>query len=124
MWFKNLQLFRVKQTAAFDVFEAQLADRVLQPCSGAHTVSRGWVPPRAEGAFVHAVNRQWLIALGVEKRLLPASVVRQRALERQRTIESEQGRRVGACIRATSVFSGDEFRIGTWLTGVEPAPCD
>ncbi len=31
---------------------------------------------------------------------------------------------VGACIRATAVFSGDEFRIGTWLTGVEPAPCD
>ncbi|MCA9774772.1 MAG: hypothetical protein KC466_20295 [Myxococcales bacterium] len=31
---------------------------------------------------------------------------------------------VGACIRATAIFSGDEFRIGTWLTGVEPAPCD
>lgn len=31
---------------------------------------------------------------------------------------------VGACLRATAVFSGDEFRIGTWLTGVEPAPCD
>jgi hypothetical protein len=31
---------------------------------------------------------------------------------------------VGACIRATAIFSGDEFRIGTWLTGVDPAPCD
>ena len=30
---------------------------------------------------------------------------------------------VGACIRAEAVFSGDEFRIGTWLTGVEPSPC-
>lgn len=95
MWFKNLQLFRVKQTAAFDVFEAQLADRVLQPCSGAHTVSRGWVPPRAEGAFVHAVNRQWLIALGAEEKLLPASVLRQHAQERAQTIEKNEGRRVG-----------------------------
>ena len=31
---------------------------------------------------------------------------------------------VGACIRASAVFSGDEFRIGTWLTGVEDVPCD
>jgi len=95
MWFKNLQLFRVKQAIAFDVFEAQLADRVLQPCTGAQTISRGWVPPRSEGAFVHAVNRQWLIALGVEEKLLPASVIRQYAQERAQAIESSEGRRVG-----------------------------
>jgi len=32
--------------------------------------------------------------------------------------------RVGVCVRASAVFSGDEFRIGTWLTGIEEAPCD
>ena len=32
--------------------------------------------------------------------------------------------RVGACLRASAIFSGDEFRIGTWLTGIEPATCD
>ena len=31
---------------------------------------------------------------------------------------------VGACISASAVFSGDEFRIGTWLTGIEEAFCN
>lgn len=31
---------------------------------------------------------------------------------------------VGACISATAKFSGDEFRIGTWLTEIRPADCD
>ena len=31
---------------------------------------------------------------------------------------------VGACITAVALFSGDEFRIGTWLTGIEGASCD
>lgn len=95
MWFKNLQIFRFGVDAAFDVVEARLADNALQPCNGAEIASIGWIPPREGGAFIHAANRQWLIALGVEKRLLPASVVRQRAQERQEAIESEQGRRVG-----------------------------
>jgi recombination associated protein RdgC len=57
--------------------------------------SRGWVFPRQEGAFVHAVNRQWLIALGVEQKLLPTTVIRQTAQERAAVIEAEQGRKVG-----------------------------
>lgn len=31
---------------------------------------------------------------------------------------------VGACVFATARFSGDEFRIGTWLTQISTAPCD
>lgn len=32
--------------------------------------------------------------------------------------------KVGACVSATARFSGDEFRIGTWLTEIRPAACD
>ena len=31
---------------------------------------------------------------------------------------------VGSCIRGSAVFFGDEFRIGTWLTGIEETSCD
>lgn len=31
---------------------------------------------------------------------------------------------VGACVSATARFSGDEFRIGTWLTEISPFACD
>ena len=51
--------------------------------------------PTDNGALVHSVNRQWLLALGVEKRLLPASVVKQFANDRAKQIEEAEGRRVG-----------------------------
>jgi len=56
--------------------------------------SRGWVYPK-DGPFVHSVNRQWLIALGVEQKLLPATVIRQVTQERVVLIEAEQARIVG-----------------------------
>lgn len=97
MWFRNLRLYRLPGEFKFDIaaFEAQLAKQPLVRCGSFDMMSRGWVYPRAEGAFIHAVNRQWLLALGVEQKLLPATVVRQMAQERAAAIEAEQGRKVG-----------------------------
>ena len=97
MWFKNLQLFRLQNPGELSIGRTEecLSARPLQPCSGSLPASFGWVPPRADGAFVHAVNRQWLIALGVEQKLLPVSVVKQQVRERAQRIEEKEGRRVG-----------------------------
>lgn len=95
MWFKNLQVFRIRLGVGFEELESRCADRALTPCTGAQTVTLGWVPHQPEGAFVHGVNRQWLIALGAEEKLLPASVIRQHAQERASAIEKNEGRRVG-----------------------------
>jgi recombination associated protein RdgC len=58
--------------------------------------SRGWLPPRGEGdALVHALGGQMLIALGVEQKLLPASVINHYARERAAEIEEQQGFRPG-----------------------------
>ncbi len=95
MWFRNLQIFRLHGFPFDGSLQPALEQNALLPCGTDQALSIGWVPPRTAGDYVHEVNCQWLIALGVEKRLLPASVVRQRAQERQQTIESEQGRRVG-----------------------------
>ena len=75
MWFKNLQLYRLakdKPLADNTAFESALAGFVLSPCSACDPQSLGWVAPTETGALLHSVNRQWLLALGVEKRLLPA----------------------------------------------------
>ena len=97
MWFRNLQLYRLPKSWSSDVnaLEQQLSSFPLQPCSASDTQSIGWISPRDGGALVHSVNRQWLLALGVEKKLLPASVVKQFANERAKTIEENEGRRVG-----------------------------
>ncbi len=97
MWFRNLRLYRLPQN--WDMkstdMEKQLARLPLARCGSLDMISRGWVYPRQEGVFVHAVNRQWLLALGVEQKLLPATVVRQVTLEHAAKIESEQDRKIG-----------------------------
>ena len=97
MWFRNLRLYRLPAGLKLDLagLEALLARRPLARCGSFEMASRGWVFPRQDGAFVHAVERQWLLALGVEQKLLPATVIRQTAQERAAAIEAEQGRKVG-----------------------------
>lgn len=97
MWFKNLQLYRLPKNWAADasLFEQQLSAMTLQPCGASVMQSVGWVAPRPGGPLVHAVNRQWLVALGVEQKLLPTSIVKQFADDRAKEIEENEGRRVG-----------------------------
>lgn len=97
MWFKNLQLYRLPQgwAAEADSFEQQLARLPLQDCGATDPRSLGWVVPRDGGSLLHSVNQQWLIALGVEDKLLPASIVKRLASERAREIEETDGRRIG-----------------------------
>jgi recombination associated protein RdgC len=97
MWFRNLRLYRLGKSLPADLaaLEGQLAKRPLARCGSFEMASRGWVPPRPGGAFVHAVGKQWLLALGVEQKLLPAAVIRQTAQERAAQIEAEQARKIG-----------------------------
>jgi recombination associated protein RdgC len=57
--------------------------------------SRGWVPVTAGGRLLHTVNQQHMIALGVNQKLLPASIIRQVAQERAEIQAAEQGFPVG-----------------------------
>jgi len=97
MWFKNLQIYRLPKNWATDTakLEEQLATLTLQACSATDAQSIGWVAPRDGGGLVHAVNNQWLLALGAEQKLLPASVVKQFANDKAKAIEEAEGRRVG-----------------------------
>ena len=97
MWFKNLQIYRLPKHWASDTrkLEDQLAHLTLQSCSASDAQSIGWVPPCASGTLVHAVNNQWLLALGAEQKLLPASVVKQFASDKAKAIEEAEGRKVG-----------------------------
>ena len=80
---------------ALEDLESALAGAVLAGCGALDAQSVGWVPPRQPGAFVHPFNGCWLIALGVEQKLLPAAVVKQAANERAAEILAREGRRVG-----------------------------
>jgi recombination associated protein RdgC len=97
MWFRNLQLYRLPAPWNIDAdsLEQQLSRRRFQPCGSQEQESRGWTSPCGDDRLVHRVGNHWLISLGFEQRLLPASVVRQEADERAELIAADQGYKPG-----------------------------
>lgn len=98
MWFRNLQIFRLTPGWEFSSEQLGLALQkgIFNGCGATDRVARGWVPPRGnEGELVFSVGNQQLIALGVEQKLLPASVVRQYADAKLQQIEAAQGYKPG-----------------------------
>lgn len=98
MWFRNLRAYRLDEGWTYDAaqLEALLAGAAFVPCSATQMESHGWVPPRGnEGELVITVNRQQLIALGTEQKLLPSSVVKQYVQARVEALEAAQGYKPG-----------------------------
>jgi recombination associated protein RdgC len=58
-------------------------------------LTRGWQPVTKAGRLVHTVDRHHMLSLGVNQKLLPASIIRQIAEERAEVRAAEQGFPVG-----------------------------
>ncbi|MDO9451060.1 MAG: recombination-associated protein RdgC [Rugosibacter sp.] len=98
MWFRNLQIFRLADAWQYSSEDLTVALKrgLFVGCGATDQMARGWVPPRgAEGELVFTQQKQQLIALGVEQKLLPAAVVRQYAQEKLEDIEAAQGYKPG-----------------------------
>jgi len=97
MWFKNLLVYRLNKWDVTPAFlEEKLSQNALQACSGMESQRLGWVSPKEEGQpFVHTLGSQMLICLGVEKKLLPTTVISQFAKSRAAEIEEQQGYKPG-----------------------------
>jgi recombination associated protein RdgC len=97
MWFKNLQVYRLP--APWNVspahLETDLAAFAFQPCSSLEMQSQGWISPRDNGQLVCTLNRQMLLVLGTEKKLLPTTVINQVTRIKAAEIEEQQGFRPG-----------------------------
>lgn len=97
MWFRNLVFYRLGSGAALsaDTLDTGLATRACQPCGALERETRGWVPPWSDDRLARVVQGRALIAMGVERRLLPAAVVRREADERARALAAQRGYPVG-----------------------------
>ncbi len=97
MWFRNLVVYRLPD--AWTISAADLEQRLegdrLRPCGALEMQSRGWVDAAPTARLVHTVAGHHLIALGVEQKLLPSSIVRQVARDRAVDLAAEQGFPVG-----------------------------
>ena len=77
MWFKNLQIYRLPAPWQIDLakLDEQLARGTFARCASHEPMSRGWVPPRKDGALIYSSNRQWLLALAVVYLLSPIDLI-------------------------------------------------
>ena len=98
MWFRNIQIYRLTDAWRLDAagLQEMLAQHVFTGCCASDMQARGWVPPRGNGGeLVVSSNKHLLICLGVEQKLLPASVIRQYAQDRLAELEEQQGFKPG-----------------------------
>jgi recombination associated protein RdgC len=97
MWFKNLLVYRLTNwTDTAESLQEKLAKLALQSCNGLDVQNRGWVSPKDNSeSLVETMSGTFMIALGVEKKLLPASVINQVAKARAAEIEEQQGYKPG-----------------------------
>lgn len=97
MFFRNLFLYRLAPGARLDpeYLEERLGRLPLGRCGARDMHTLGWVSPAGDGALVRSVHSQMLIALGVEQKLLPVSVIKDAAAERAAMVAARQGHPVG-----------------------------
>lgn len=97
MWFRNLQVYCLDQEWALSPggLEQVLAEHTLQPCPPLAMTSRGFVAPGVTPALVESLDRHLLFALGLERKVLPASVVADRAAELAAEWEKVRGVKPG-----------------------------
>ncbi|MDP9066180.1 MAG: recombination-associated protein RdgC [Pseudomonadota bacterium] len=97
MLFRNVVFYRLPMdwSPSAAELEDRLASRPLRPCGPYDMSTDGWVNVTHGGRLLHTVGQHQMIALGVDDKLLPASIVRQVALERADAQAREQGFPVG-----------------------------
>ncbi len=97
MWFRNLQVYRFPAPWKISAsnLEEQLGRHAFRAASGYEMQSRGWMSPRDDGGLVHSVNGQMLITTCTEKKLLPASVIKEGIKTKAVDAEQQQGYRPG-----------------------------
>ena len=97
MWFKNAILYRLPENWGLNAgaLETRLSARPIMACSAMQGISHGWGQPSGDGRFVVAVGGHLLASLVVEQKILPASVINERAAVIASETEALQGYKVG-----------------------------
>jgi recombination associated protein RdgC len=113
MLFKNLFVYRLPENWSWTPgdLESRLGEYALRPCGPFEMVSRGWQRVTKDGRLLHTVGQHHMLSLGMNQKLLPASIIRQIAEERADAQAAEQGFPVGRRqMRDIKASVADELR--------------
>jgi recombination associated protein RdgC len=113
MLFKNLIVYRLPDNWSWTAgeLETRLGEHTLRPCGPFEMSSRGWQPVTKGGRLLHTIEQHHMLSLGINQKLLPASIVRQIAEERAEAQAAQQGFPVGRRqMREIKAKVADELR--------------
>lgn len=90
--FKNAQIYRLPRPWVIEpaALQEALKPQAFAPCTSMELQRSGWAPIGAQG-IVYKVGRQLFLQLRTEKKLLPASVIKEAAAARCLELEEQQG---------------------------------
>ncbi len=100
MWFKNIQLYTLGETLAYDpeAFAAELAAVPFVPCGRLVAESAGFVPPvgDADAPLVYGSQGMMVCCLKIQSKVLPPAVLNEQLAEQMKQRESTLGRKLFA----------------------------
>lgn len=97
-FFKNALVYRLNKNIEFDATELQLLMEKFSfsPVGSQDMAKSGWAPALVDGTdnLVHEVNRQLLLKIRKEEKILPGAVLRKAVAEKIEKLETEQSRKL------------------------------
>lgn len=97
--FKNISIYIPASSVAGRLHELQDAaeKHTFSECGPTQRSSSGWVEPRGElnGPLVESIDRQWIMRLKIEERVVSSGTFKKHMDERLRLIETNEGRKPG-----------------------------
>lgn len=95
--FKHAQIYRLPRPWGIDpaMLEQQLEPAAFAPCTSMELQRSGFAPIGMPERLVYRVGRQLFLQLRTEKKLLPASVIKEAAAARCLELEEQQGHAPG-----------------------------
>ena len=88
MYFKNAIAFPFRGGISLDELEEKLLTRRFAGCGSHDAESYGWTPAH-DGRLVYPVGFIWMVALKVQRKLLPGAVIRQHVEKLAAKIEED-----------------------------------
>ncbi|MEH0866388.1 recombination-associated protein RdgC [Phytobacter diazotrophicus] len=97
-FFKNLMVYRLSRDFNIDTAELEQQLQLLRftPCGSQDMAKTGWVTPMGQESdqLHHEVNKQILLVIRREEKILPKPVISEELRKRISRLEQDQGRRL------------------------------
>lgn len=98
VWFKNLTLFRLKETKIpeNEELERLMQEHMLRPCGALEAATVGWstINGEEEGPLIQRIDHAVFLRWATTERLLPPAVINEELKERVRQESDKKGRPV------------------------------